>query len=218
MYGRRQYEDNDYDPSDDIEVVDCPSDHEVWDAMDRSIAKLAKTIEKEFKIIGWRTSNDDFELDFSWREDDDESHLWLTVALKAGQTIKIGNKKITADHNMEYDLDLFVHFDGGDEEIVGDDYEYWSGRYDDYSPSQGTDYSKFTCPASEIDVFGLLDADGSKNIPTDVEYGTNQIRQFCQNTTYQLFKANSRSSWKKKGGEHPSAKNIVIAYLRKQAK
>ena len=108
----RDYDDYDYDPRDDAEQIPCPDD-EMEDSEDK-LESLMKKIVKGLKSIGWKVPYYEIEPN----SESMEMHIFFEVALKAGQTLKIGNKKITADRQMDYDFTVEVVFNEGDSDFM----------------------------------------------------------------------------------------------------
>lgn len=207
----RDYDEYEYDPMENAEKIPCP-DNEMEDSEDE-LESLKKKIEKGLKSIGWKVPYSEIEPN----AEDMEMHIYFEVSLKAGQTLRIGNKKITADRQMDYDFTVEVLFNEGDVEYMVEEEEYWSGRYDDYSPSHRENLYKYVCPDGIYGFYLHYNPGGLKKKIKMINehFNVGEVQQFCEKFTYQVFAAGSRSSWKKKGGDvEPSVQRVALRYLQ----
>lgn len=205
------YEDDrydDYDPSDDIPVEDCPDDE--LDSSEKSISKKAdvfiKKMANEFKRQGWRivyASADDYEVDdYRWL-----IYSSIEMRLKAGQTLQVGRKKITADRPLEAELSIHLYGYEGSQESG---YTETQIDVDDFRQ----DPFVYTCPDNDLEEFDLDDLDGNGKVRRIKQklYRIRDIEKFCEDFTKDFMLNSTRSKFKKKADMDLRDELIRLAY------
>lgn len=208
-YGHYDYDDYDDrpDPSDYMEMPsgECPEDEEEYSfkAFEKETRKNLKKIANEFKRQGWKV--DRFDVDDRDKDDDRWiAMVSLEMSLKAGQTLQLGGKKITADRPLSPTLLMnFYGYEGESE--TG--YEEEQVDVDDFI----THAFEYTCPGEDLDEFALEDLDdvtgGRVRHVLEKRYGDRDVKKFCEEFTKDYMLNSTRSKLKKRATETTMTSN-----------
>ena len=154
-----------------------------------------------FKRIGWKIDYvEDEGVDVEQEDERWSVAFELGLIVKGGQTLRIGNKKITADGTLDPSFQVIFWTPEGEVEEDVETEEYWSGRHDDYEPSHREHLVRWMCPPEDIEAFHI---DGAGKFRAKKlegrEWDIRKTDKFAEAWTMQIFKNHSRSKLKKRG-------------------